>query len=232
MSSSSATAATPAHGFAPNAAPQPAPAAPFVEEFSRHASAPFRELLAETAAMATGKALLPSAAAREDVLLAELERMQGALVRAQHESADLRAQWEAERDGILASIVQELRTNFQTQMEEIAAAALRLTLEAAERIVRRELAVDPEAIERLLRDVLWRLADARSLRLRVSPQDAQLLESRAALLAELHVAEVVRDRRVTSGGCLLESGDRAWDATVEGQLEQLRLALARLLEKA
>jgi flagellar biosynthesis/type III secretory pathway protein FliH len=46
----------------------------------------------------------------------------------------------------------------------------------------------------------------------------------------MRIEEVVPDASVSPGGCVLEAGERTWDATVGGQLEQLHEALREALE--
>lgn len=189
--------------------------APLADELT-----PLGEVRAGPSVVVSAAELEACAAQRERELAQERERV-----------ADLQQRLDQGRDAQLVALAQELKASVEQQCRDLAKVAARLAFEAAERVLRRELSSDPEAVERLLADLLWRLADARDLRVRANPQDATYLQQRPDRLAELRVAEVVPDRRITRGGCVVEANDNSWDASVEGQIEQLRTAIRRVLDE-
>ena len=113
------------------------------------------------------------------------------------------------------------------EMREIARAAVRLSFQLAERIVRTKVAADPEVLVRAVESTLFKIQSTRSLTLTVNPEDAVWLEQQPELRKKLRVGEMVADRRVCRGGCRLECNGQEWDANLRGQID----ALAELLEE-
>lgn len=139
---------------------------------------------------------------------------------------DLQAHVE-ERLEAFAAAFEEDRERFRRQLSR---AAAELALEVAERVVRRELSLDREAVLRVLEEAVKRTEGARHLHLRVHPDDAEFLSAKDELLTNLRVESVEGDPSVAAGGCLLEAGDRSWDATVEAQLAEIRERVEEILE--
>ncbi len=56
---------------------------------------------------------------------------------------------------------------------------------------------------------------------RVHPEDADQLREKPELLAKLRVSKVIEDPSIEAGGCVVESGERRWDATLESQIQEI-----------
>jgi flagellar biosynthesis/type III secretory pathway protein FliH len=95
-----------------------------------------------------------------------------------------------------------------------------LALVAAGRIVGEELALSPERIVTIVRNVTERARRARGVEVRVHPDDAVALER--AVGASLRI---IPDPTITRGGCVVTSELGIVDARVEVQLD----AMARIL---
>ena len=100
-------------------------------------------------------------------------------------------------DGLAASLAAETAAVLQG----VARAAAELALAVAERIVRREVALDPATLARALEDLLLRLPAGAPLAVTVHPDDAAWLESQPELRQRLRIAQVHPDRRIERGGC-------------------------------
>ena len=102
---------------------------------------------------------------------------------------------------------------------------LKLCLEAVEKITRHEVRTDPEVVLRLIKSCLRRVKDSAEVRIRVSP--AELEEVRARHDEFLNMAQGVRnvsvidDRRISPGGCVIETASGDLDATIETQLNKI-----------
>lgn len=113
----------------------------------------------------------------------------------------------------------------ERELREIARAAVRLAARMAERIVRAQVAHDPQVLVRAIETVLLKVHGSRPLTATVNPQDAAWLGAQPELLQKLRIKELVPDRRVAAGGCRLEGQGQEWDATLGGQIEALAEAL-------
>jgi flagellar assembly protein FliH len=108
-----------------------------------------------------------------------------------------------------------------------------LAIAIAARVIRREAAVDRDLVVRVVRDALHRVTPLEEIVVRLHPADAKMVrETPTALeaLREVRHFEIVGDRRVGRGGCLVEAGAGAIDARLETALEEIERALHRATE--
>lgn len=111
---------------------------------------------------------------------------------------------------------------------------LKLCVEAVEKIIRHEVKTDPRVITRTIRMCLRRLKDRDEVTVRVSPGEVDYVRSQRDEL--MNVAEGVRginiidDRRISPGGCIIESLSGDFDARLETQIEQIRRKLMETLD--
>lgn len=114
-------------------------------------------------------------------------------------------------------------------LDEVREEIVRLAVEMARRILRRELSLQPEEIVRMVAGLLAEAREQDEMDLLVSPGDAVLLEGQKEdLLAGLRSTQRVRivpDPSVAAGGAVLETPGGTWDARVESQLKALETAL-------
>jgi flagellar assembly protein FliH len=95
----------------------------------------------------------------------------------------------------------------------------------AARVVRREVAAEPQIAMVLLREGLEFALGAGKLTIRLNPSDHAALGGQAARLAgefrRLAPADIVADSTITPGGCRLETEFGSIDQTVEAQLTRI-----------
>lgn len=112
--------------------------------------------------------------------------------------------------------------------------ALKLCMEAVEKIVRHEARTDTRVVLRVIRSCLRRVKDSSEVYLRVNPEEiAEVRAQRDELLglAEgVRTINIVDDRRVSRGGCIVESPSGDFDARIETQLDRLDDKLMETLE--
>jgi flagellar assembly protein FliH len=109
---------------------------------------------------------------------------------------------------------------------------LKLSFAIAEKVIGREVSEHPDIVLDLIRKSMKRLKDKAELRIRVNPEDLQLVrEARAELLASVDGVEKIEvsdDRRVGRGGCIIESPNGTLDARIATQLGELERSTAKV----
>ena len=146
--------------------------------------------------------------------------------------ADLRAKW-AERQ-------EALRTELDAVAEDIAAARallweqqegemVALAFDIARQVIKTEIIQNPAVVHAVLANSLRRIIDKDAVRVRVSVADApRVKEAREDLLEVvdgLRSIEIVEDRRVGDGGCVIETNAGTIDAKIETQIAEVARAL-------
>jgi flagellar assembly protein FliH len=116
--------------------------------------------------------------------------------------------------------------------DEAEAELLRLSVEIARQIIRREVTTDPSVVTRAVRAAFEYLGDQNQARISVNPEDMKEVQRVLPDLAQLHRLEgfeLVEDRAVARGGCILETGFGRINGTIEDQLTMLKEELERCL---
>ena len=102
---------------------------------------------------------------------------------------------------------------------------LRLALEIARKVIRREVSVDEELILTLVKVALNRLAEQTIMTVRVNPRDYQSIQRHHAAYPSTSSLDegvkLVEDPSVSRGGCLIETESGIIDARIEEQLREI-----------
>ena len=102
---------------------------------------------------------------------------------------------------------------------------VRLSLEIAKKVVKREVTIDEEVILTLVKVALSRLGEESPMTLRVNPRDYQFLvryRSNQGTSSVLHEGiKLVEDPLISRGGCLIETESGIIDARVEEQFREV-----------
>jgi len=126
----------------------------------------------------------------------------------------------------LAAAVQRERTEFFDRIEP---ELVRLAVAIAEKVIGRELELRPDVAVDMVRTAMKRLRDREALRVSVNPRDLdQVKAARDDLVSAVdgvRKLEVVEDRRVGPGGCVIESPNGTLDARIKTQIEEIEAAL-------
>lgn len=126
----------------------------------------------------------------------------------------------------LSSQLQEEREGFFDRVEP---ELVRLAVSIAEKILDQELELRPELVVDMVRSAMKRLRDREELRVSVNPRDfEQVRSARDDLISAVdgvRKLEVIEDRRVDPGGCVIESQNGTLDARVGTQMEEIARAL-------
>ncbi|MBI3128973.1 MAG: hypothetical protein HYZ11_15310 [Candidatus Tectomicrobia bacterium] len=196
--------------------------------------------------------------AEEEAEKTAAEKRAELMAQAQAEAAALkqRAQAEGQQQGYaqgLAKAREEVRAELMPVLQKFAAATqdmlnqragilrasereiLELTLLIGKKVLHAELRLHPEAVAQVVRHALGRAIGWGSVRVRVNPEDAALLEevkdSLSAQVEGVTIAEFVPSPSVARGGCTLESNLGEVDVRLELQLGEVERALRQALDE-
>lgn len=121
--------------------------------------------------------------------------------------------------------VQEEREAFFAGVEP---QLVKLSVEIAEKILRHELETKPETVLEIVRLALLQIPARHSIALHISPEDAQLIKQRRDEISDpggIRGIEIIEDRRVPRGGCIVESPSGNLDARIGSQLAEVTRVL-------
>jgi flagellar assembly protein FliH len=140
---------------------------------------------------------------------AELQPVVERLARAIDELANLRSRLRSEAEGDL----------------------IKLALAIARRVLRRELAIDPEALHGLVLAALEKLQAQEICRVKVHPSHAAAVTACLARAVTGSPVEVIPDSSREPGAIIFETSRGNLDVSVESQLQEIERGLADRLRK-
>jgi flagellar assembly protein FliH len=131
----------------------------------------------------------------------------------------------------LARSIEEIGGLRARLRKEAEADMVQLSLAVARRVLRREIAVDPEALRGLVMAALERLAAQEIARVRVHPSHAAMVGACLGERAAGSTVEVVADGSREPGTVVFETDRGNLDASVETQLDEIGRGLADVLRR-
>jgi flagellar assembly protein FliH len=132
----------------------------------------------------------------------------------------------------LAHAIEEISGLRARLRREAEADLVRLALAIARRILRRELAIDPDAIHGLVLGALEKLQSQEICRVRVHPAHAGLLSGCLRQMAPAAPVEVLPDPSREPGTVIFETEQGSLDASVESQLREIERGLSDRLRSS
>ena len=103
--------------------------------------------------------------------------------------------------------------------------AVRLAAAIAERLIKRQLDLNPEIVREMVRSALELVAGSPQIKLKVNAEDAALLGGHASevvgALASCGNAEIVPDGTLSRGSCVIETRHGTIDARLDTLLERI-----------
>jgi flagellar assembly protein FliH len=102
---------------------------------------------------------------------------------------------------------------------------VRLALAIAERVIHREVTVDPELLVGMARVAIDRLGDETAATIHLHPADHERVMHGREELEPGSAVRVVADPQIDRGGCLIRSSFGRIDTTVESQVREVSRAL-------
>ena len=146
----------------------------------------------------------------------------------QHADAELQRTLETLR-AQLQQVIESVHAQHKAYLQHAESQMLELVLEVARKVVREELKLQPAHVLAIVRDALRRVQGIGRLRIRANPLDVDLLrQNRPSLLQVvegIESIEIVEDRRVDQGGCIIETEQGVYDARIRTQLGEIERAL-------
>ncbi|MGD9498214.1 MAG: FliH/SctL family protein [Armatimonadota bacterium] len=145
----------------------------------------------------------------------------------------------AEASERIRRVVQAMLAGFAQQrrelLHELHPYVVRIAVEVARRIVRRELTTDPGMIARTAEVALEQVTAASRITVRVHPLDAQVLQATISEIIsapdQAEIIEIVPDGTIDPGGCVVESDRGIVDARLRTQFEEMQARLLGELER-
>ena len=138
-----------------------------------------------------------------------------------------------EERATLAERVAELEADLERRVEEfwveIEPQLLKLAVDIARKIVCQEVSEHQEFVLNMVKVGLRQLRDRHEIRIRVNPADYEFVRGQKDEIASscdgIRALEIIDDRRVDEGGCIIESSHGHLDARLETQFEEAERAL-------
>ncbi len=106
-----------------------------------------------------------------------------------------------------------------------------LSIAIARRVLHRELTLDPESIEGLIKVALDRLESRELCTVRVHPDQEATSRILLDRFANSHKIEIISDKSLRLGDVLLETAHGSIDASVDAQLNEIERGFADRLQK-
>jgi flagellar assembly protein FliH len=108
---------------------------------------------------------------------------------------------------------------------------LKLSIAIARRVLHRELTLDPESIEGLIKVALDKLQSRESCRVRVHPEQEEAIRVALERAAHSSKMEIIPDPSLQSGDVLFETAHGTIDASIETQLREIERGFADRLQR-
>ena len=139
-----------------------------------------------------------------------------ATVEAQRQMADFIANQGRDAAREFARLFATVQVQLVEAEQVMAQGTLELACELARQVLRRELSVDPKAVQSVIREALGLLvADTKSAVVRLHPLDLKVLEEVTRTEFSSLSLTLLADPTLTRGGCLIESAGTVVDGTLE-----------------
>lgn len=131
----------------------------------------------------------------------------------------------------LSAFMDSVETSSRQAWVDMELEILNLVFEIARKVIKMEVQLNREAAVEVVKNTLRRVADSTSLRIRVHADDLQTVranrEELYTMVDGIRKVEIIEDRRVGPGGCILETDAGTIDARIETQMEEIRKLLAQ-----
>lgn len=131
----------------------------------------------------------------------------------------------------LTRSIQEIANLRNRLRREAEADVVQLALAIARRVIRREMAADPDALRGLVMAALEKLQGQEISRVKVHPAHAAMVKSCLQQALSGGLVEVVSDQSHELGSVIFETSRGNLDASVDSQLQEIERGLADRLRK-
>ncbi len=136
---------------------------------------------------------------------------------------------------ILDSLVAQLKAQESELMRLLSPRLASLATELAHKIIHREIEKDSSVVTTQAEEAISKILEREKLIIRVNPADEELMKKHKAQLTKvfdgIDKIEVIADKKVERGGCIVETNLIKVDAQPSSQLEAARKTLLGEAEK-
>jgi flagellar assembly protein FliH len=108
---------------------------------------------------------------------------------------------------------------------------VKLSIAIARRVLHRELTLDPESIEGLIKVALDRLESRELCTVRIHPDQEAAMRVLLERFSNAHKIEIIADKSLRLGDVLLETPHGSIDASVDAQLSEIERGFADRLQR-
>ncbi|MCE5324254.1 hypothetical protein LLG46_13200 [bacterium] len=130
--------------------------------------------------------------------------------------------------------IQLLTEDRQAVLDTIEPEMLKLCTEAVEKIIRHEVKTDPKVVHRVIKSCLRKIRDTSDVRMRVNPSELDnvkaMRDELMSMADGMSSISIVDDRRISPGGCVIETPSGDFDATIENQMNRIKKKLGDTYE--
>jgi flagellar assembly protein FliH len=135
----------------------------------------------------------------------------------------------------LAALIAHIEAERQRVWNDIEPQVISLVFDLVKHVIKQEIEANPDVVMSVIRNALRRVADGSSLRIRVHANDLETVrghrEEILSLLDNVRNVEIIEDRRVGAGGCVVETPAGNIDARIETQLNEVGNTLNQMKER-
>jgi flagellar assembly protein FliH len=121
-----------------------------------------------------------------------------------------------------------LRTRIRRDAEKD---LLKLSVAIARRVLHREVTIDPESIEGLIKVALEKLQSRDLCRVRVHPSHAPFMKASFDRISNSKTIELIADASLRCGDVMFETEHGTLDASIESQLSEIQRGFADRLQR-
>jgi type III secretion protein L len=130
----------------------------------------------------------------------------------------------------VTEILTKARIEHEQMLKNASKEMLDLSFKIAEKIIGKQIELEKGTILDIVAQALQTVRQSRQITIRVHPEDAKTLKSSKDALAEAlgtgRIIDVMEDKKVEKGGCIIESEVGVVDAQLHKQMERLRKVLS------
>jgi type III secretion protein L len=129
----------------------------------------------------------------------------------------------------VTELLVKARTEYEQMLRTASKDMLELSFKISEKIIGKQLELDKSIIMDIVAQALQTVRQSKQITVRVNPDDAKALKATKEELLELlghgRMIDVVEDKKVEKGGCIIESEVGIVDAQLSKQLDRLKKVL-------
>ncbi len=133
----------------------------------------------------------------------------------------------------IAAFIGHIEAERQRVWNELEPQMIGLVFELASYVIKQEVEANKTVVLSVVRNALRRVADSGTLRIRVNAGDLETVrgnrEELLTLVDNIRHVEIIEDRRVGAGGCIVETGAGNIDARIETQIADVADTLNRIV---